>query len=181
MAKLCFGLVLFIVSTFCGRIDAAEVEINGRKIQSRITVNEYACDGYSILIKEDQFPNELEDEIARSLAQLPVFYGDSITVGVTAFVEKDGVEHPIPDVSKKYQKNGKLLNDGRVYFPSIGYCLNKNSFLLSVWSGGNCRKCELLIRYQLDLRGRIVRVGAPSHREWLRTMDGPIPQATKHR
>jgi len=181
MTRLCFGSVLLAVSIPFGAINAAEVIVNGEKVQSRIYVNEFVCDGYSILIKEDRFPYEVEDDIEKnSVPVLPGFFGNGVTVGAAAFVKKNGIEHPIPDVSKEYQKSGKLLNDGRVYLPGLGYCLDKSTFLLSVWSGGNCKQCEVLIKYQLDSAGRVVRVGSPSREEWQKIMSAPIPQPIKH-
>lgn len=181
MTRLCFGFVLLAVSIPFSPVNAAEVIVNGAKVQSRIYVNEFVCDGYSILVKEDRFPYELEVEIEKNSAPvLPGFFGSTATVGAAAFVKKNGIEHPIPDVSKEYQKSGKLLNHERVYLPSLGYCLDKSSFLLSVWSGGNCKQCEGLIRYHLDLAGRVVGVGTPSREEWQKIMSAPIPQPIKH-
>ena len=113
--------MLLAISTLFGPANAAEVVLSGVNVQSRTFVNEFACDGYSILVKEDRFPYEFEDEIEKNSAPvLPGFFGNAVTVGAAAFVKKNGVEHPIPNVSKEYHRDGKFLNDGRVYAIPLG-------------------------------------------------------------
>lgn len=145
---------------------SAEFTLNGSLVKSSIYVNEFKCQGYSILVKEDRFPLEVDYQVPAEVA-LQGFYGNDLIVGATAFVKNASIEHKITIPIEKYQKKGNLLRDGRVYIPSLGYCLSKNTFLLSVWSGGNCTQCELLIKYQINPDGSAREVGLPSQKEFL--------------
>jgi len=155
-------LILFAVSL---PANSAEFTFNGSVVKSTIQASEVKCNGYSILVKEDRFPYEVEDKVPDKVA-LKGFFGTDLIVGAEAFVKKASAEHKIPVSIEKYQRKGNLLNDGRVYIPGSGYCLSESSFLLSVWSGGNCKQCELLIKYQINPDGRATEVGLPSREEF---------------
>lgn len=143
--------------------NSAEFEFNGSVVKSSIKVNETKCKGYSILVKEDRFPAEVEDQVPAEIA-LGGFAGPDVIVGATAFLKKGSVEKKIPVPIEKYQEKGNL--DGRnTYIPGSGYCLSESTFLLSLWSGGNCDKCELLIKYEIRPDGNASEVGLPSREE----------------
>jgi hypothetical protein len=143
----------------------AETIVNGVTVESKVTTMEFQCDGYSILIKQDQYPEEFNEVLERTNPALPGFLGDSITVSAKAFVKKDGLEHEVPDVTKKYQQSGRLLNDGRVYLPGLAYCLNKTAFVMSIWSGGNCAQCEFFMHYQINSEGKVLKISTPPIKE----------------
>lgn len=170
------GYVLLAFTAFLASANSAETVVNGISVRSKVVTNEFPCDGYNILVKEDKYPVEFEEALeTRPKRVLPGFRGNALTVGAKAYVMKNGIEYRIPDVTKRYQLSGKLLNDGRVYLPALGYCIDKNTFVMSVWSGGNCTQCELLIRYQIDQIGKVVKVGSPSEKEWEEIMSKGIP------
>jgi hypothetical protein len=145
--------------------NSAEFVFKGSTVKSAIKINEAKCKGFSILVKKDRFPNEVENHVPAEVA-LKGFFGSDLIVGATAFLKIASTEYEIPVSVEKYQKKGILLNDGRAYIPSLGYCLDENAFLLSVWSGGNCNKCELLIKYRISPDGRATEVGLPSQEEF---------------
>lgn len=183
MIRLCLSLTLLAaLLMFLRTAGAAEIVINGERFQSHTFVSEFTCDGYSVLIKENRFPYKLEHEIERNaLEVLPGFLGDSVTVSATASIVKDGIEHSVPDVSKEYQRTGRMLNDGRVYLPGLPYCEDKHTFLLTYWSGGNCIQCEVYVRYEIGSAGSIVGVGDPTNNERQKFIyNVPLPQEIKH-
>lgn len=145
--------------------NSAEFTFKSSVVKSTIKVNEVKCTGYSILVKQDRFPYEVEGRVPAKVA-LKGFLGTDLIVGATAFVKEASAEHEIPVSVEKYQRKGNLLNDGRVYIPGSGYCLSESTFLLSVWSGGNCKQCELLIKYQINPDGSATEVGLPSQEEF---------------
>jgi hypothetical protein len=161
-----FFILLFVVFP----ANSAEFEFNGSVVKSAVNINETKCKGYSILVKEDRFPYEAEDNVPKEIA-LKGFLGTNVIVGAKAFLKKASTEHEITVSVEKYQRNGNLLNDGRTYIPGSGYCLNENAFLLSVWSGGNCKQCELLIKYQIGQDGGITEIGLPSQEEFHKALE----------
>jgi len=152
--------------------NAAEFSLKGAVIKSSIVINETQCAGFSILVKEDRFPDEVYGKVPEPYG-IPGYLGASgdLIVSVSVFVKIGSIEKEVPSVIEKYQKMGKLLtDDGRVYLPSQGYCLSKNSFLLSVDSGGSCAGCEALIKYKINKNGSITAAGFPSDAEFKKAL-----------
>ncbi len=156
--------LLFVLIAFSLSANSAEFTLKGRIVKSNIKVDEVKCDGYSILVKEDRFPYSVENKVPAKVSL--GFLGTDLIVGAKAFIKKASIEHEISVPIKKYQQKGTLLSDGRVYIPGLGYCLNESAFLLTVWSGGNCKECELLIKYQINPDGSATEVGLPSQEEF---------------
>ena len=154
-------LLILLVVTFSA--NSAEFVFNGSIVRSAIEVREVACKGYSVLVKVDSFPYETESSIPEDI-KLSGFRGPDIIVSATAFVKNASAEHEISIPVEKYQEKGNLLK-GRAYIPSFGYCLSESTFLLSIWSGGNCTKCELLIKYKINPDGSAAEMGLPSREE----------------
>ncbi len=160
MKHLIFAMLAISLSS----ANAAEFSLNGSVIRSSVVVNETQCNGYSILVKDDRFPDEVYGKVPEGYG-IPGYLGASgdLIVSVHVFVKIGSIEKEVPSVIEKYQKMGKLLTDeGRVYLPREGYCLSKKSFLLSVDSGGSCGGCEALIKYNINKNGSIVAAGFPS-------------------
>ncbi|WGS86190.1 hypothetical protein [Methylomonas sp. UP202] len=156
--------LLFALFAISLSANTAEFSLNDSIIKSSIVVNETQCAGYSILVKDDRFPDEVYGKVPEEYG-IPGYLGASgdLIVSVHVFVKIGSIEKEVPSVIEKYQKMGKLLtDDGRVYLPRQGYCLSKNSFLLSVDSGGSCGGCEALIKYNVNKNGSIIAAGFPS-------------------
>lgn len=147
--------------------NSAEFMLNGSIIKSTVTVKEAKCDGYSILVKEDRFPEEARGHVPEGFGIEGYLGWDAeLIVSAKAFLKSNSIEHAIPSVIEKYQKTGKLLTDeGRAYIPYEGFCLSKNVFLLVVDSGGNCSGCDALIKYRINKDGSIHDIGFPSWKE----------------
>ena len=146
--------------------NSAEFELNGSIIKSTVTVKEAKCDGYSILVKEDRFPEEARGHVLDYGIEGYLGGDAGLIVSAEAFLKRDSIEQAIPSVIEKYQKAGKLLTDyGRAYIPYEGFCLSKDTFLLLVDSGGNCSGCDALIKYRINEDGSINDIGFPSWKE----------------
>ena len=155
--------LFFILFMFSYPVNSAEFLL-GQVMKSSIETKETRCNGYSVLVKEDRLPYEAEGFVPEEIA-LSGFWGSDTIIGARAFVSKQGVEYEIPISLEKYKKINRI-NSGSSYIPGEGYCLNQHSFLLSVWSGGNCRECEMFIKYQIDSDGKILELGLPTQEEF---------------
>ena len=159
--------LLYVLLAISLSANSAEFNLNGSIIKSSVTVKEAKCDGYSILVKEDRFPEEASGHVPDEFGIEGYLGGDAgLIVSAKAFLKIGSIEQAIPSVIEKYQKAGKLLtDDGRAYIPYEGFCLSKNTFLLLVDSGGNCSGCDALIKYKINNDGSIHDVGFPSWKE----------------
>ncbi len=145
--------------------NSAEFTLNGKIIKSSKVVIEAKCAGYSLLVKEERYPEEARGQVPVG-SGIEGYLGDDLIANATAYIQRGSEEKLIPSVAKKYQKAGKLSrDDDRVYIPRQGYCLNENTFLLSLDSGGNCSDCEVLIKYRINKDGSISDAGFPSGKE----------------
>lgn len=162
-----FVRILFLVLAAVSLpVNSAEFTLNGSVVSSSIKLNEIKCHGYSLMVKEDRFPEEAKGKVPAEVA-LKGFIGTDLILGSRAFVKKASAEYEVPVSVEKYIKTGSAPDDGRVYLPVSGYCLSESAFNLLVSSGENCKRCDLLIKYQINPDGSVTEIGIPSQEEFI--------------
>lgn len=154
--------------------NSAEFTLGGAVIKSSMVVKEKICSGYSILLKQNRFPDQVAGQVPTNYAHsddekgFPGYAGGDADLILSSkpYLKIGAVEHDIPLVIEKYIKSGKFpADDDRVYIPVDGFCLSSNTFLLLMDSGGNCNICDVLIKYQINKDGSIKDIGFPTQKD----------------
>ena len=113
-------------------------------VKSERTIKSIQCNDYSIDIVTVQFPFKYERSIPSKFL-INGYHGDNNIIDRNAFIMPKKERLPLPHEIKSTKS---FILKNRTYLPYKAVC-NAEKFVVFYHSGGNCKKCETFIQFDV--------------------------------